>query len=262
MSSSRTSTQGPGATVEPPPSRRRMPLLAMGWGLVALLPVIAAVLVVTEYDEYQAAREQRSRLIADAVQRQALDRLYLVGRQLEGAAAAPGGVVPMSDVTARPAAKGDAPAVAPLHVGVPVQAGGRWMLPVSRRIGDRLVQARIDAGLLSEVVKGYRLGDTEFVSLVQDDGHLVAGSFDSDRAAGQSMTASPLFSPRYRDQTEGRYRSKTISDGRVREHAFRRLPGTGLTIVVGTEPPRVVDLWARPAAAIVLIALAMAFAWG
>jgi hypothetical protein len=44
----------------------RMRLLAIGWGLVALLPVIAAVLVATEYGDYQAARDQRSRLVTDA----------------------------------------------------------------------------------------------------------------------------------------------------------------------------------------------------
>ena len=240
-----------------------MPLLALGWVLVAVLPVIAAVLVVTEYDDYQAASEQRSRLIADAVQRQLLDRLYLVGRQLADSAgreAEP--VVPMAAVVQRPATAGDPPVGAPLQVGAPVLLDGRWQLPVAQRVGDRVVQARINASLLTEVVRGYRLGRTEFVSLIHDQKALVAGSFDSDRAPGQSMASSPLFLPAHANQAEGRYRSRTVSDGRIREHAFRRMAGTGLTIVVGTEPPRLIDLWARPAAAIVAVALLLALGWG
>src|SRR6476646_1927351 len=99
MRSSATSPKNPRDGGEHPTARRRMPLLALGWVLVAVLPVIAAVLVVTEYDDYQAASEQRSRLIADAVQRQLLDRLYLVGRQLEDAAGRQADpVVPMAAV--------------------------------------------------------------------------------------------------------------------------------------------------------------------
>jgi len=246
----------------PRAGRRR--LLAIGWGLVALLPLIAALLVVTEYREYQAERLLRSRLVADAVERQLLDRLYLVGRQLTAAATDPNArtVVPMLGVALRAPRAGDPGPGAPPHVDPPVRVEGRWQVPIAQRVGARVVTARVDAGLLVDIVKGYRLGARDFVSLVQERGTLVAGSSDSERAPGRSVATSPLFDPRHRALAEGRYRSSTVTDGREREHAFRRVSGTGLIIVVGTEPPRLIDLWTHPAAAIVLIALLMALAWG
>ncbi|WP_162301464.1 EAL domain-containing protein [Cognatilysobacter segetis] len=241
-----------------------MRLLAMGWGLVALLPVIAALLVATEYRDYQAARAQRSRLVTDAVERQLRDRLFLLGRQLDASvAAAPGrSVVPMQGLVVRPALPTDAPRRALAYVGAPVKRAGRWQVPVSKRVGDRVATARVDAALLTDIVKGYRLGGRDFVSLVHEGGLLVAGSFDSDRAPGRPMRTSPLFAPERRGLHEGRYTSATLGDGRRREHAFRRIDGTGLTVVVGAEPPNILDLWGRPAAAIVVVALLMALAWG
>jgi diguanylate cyclase (GGDEF)-like protein/PAS domain S-box-containing protein len=243
--------------------QERVRLLAIGWSLVALLPLIAALLVASDYREYQSVRAQRSRLVMDAVERQLLDRLFLVGRQLASAAEDPAArpIVPMEAVSTRPARKGDPLPKTPTQVGPPVRVDGRWRVPVSVRVGDGVVSARIDAALLTDVVKGYRLDGDDFVSLVQDHGALVAGSFDSDLAPGRSMLASPLFDAERRHLREGRYTSKTISDGRRREHHFRRIAGTGLTVVVGTEPPHVLDLWARPVAAIVVIALLMALGW-
>ncbi|TZF87160.1 bifunctional diguanylate cyclase/phosphodiesterase [Cognatilysobacter lacus] len=265
MSSLEASDRQSTAAAGTPRDRQRTRLLAIGWSLVALLPVIAAVLVVTEYHDYQAVHEQRSRLVTDAVQRQLLDRLFLVGQQL-AAAAPPGGaaahtIVEMRGLSVRAATPSDTGIGTQTRVGAPVDDGGHWRLPVSRRVGDRIVSARVDADLLTAVVKGYGLGDDDFVSLVQDRRLLVAGSFDTAQATGRSMAASPLFSPELRGVREGRYTSRTVSDGRRREHRFRRLPGTGLTIVVGTEPPRLIDLWAHPAASIVLVALLMALAW-
>ncbi|GAB1595766.1 EAL domain-containing protein [Lysobacter claricitrinus] len=244
--------------------RRRLRLLAVGWGLAALLPVIAVILAATDYREYQNARELRSRLVADAVQRQLLDRLTLIGRQLEDVVtpSADGQLVPMHDVHVRPVTTADAPASDWAAVGVPVQVGRTWQLPVWRRVGDRVISATVDARVLTAVVRGYRLDGRDFVSLVQDGRVLVAGSFRSERSIGESMAASPLFAPERAALREGRYISATISDGRRREHAFRRLPGTGLTIIVGTEPPALFDIWGRPAGAICLIALLLALAWG
>jgi diguanylate cyclase (GGDEF)-like protein/PAS domain S-box-containing protein len=245
------------------PRQGRMRLLAIGWGLVALLPLVAALLVASDYREYQAARAQRSRLVTDAVERQLLDRLFLVGRQLATAAAKPDGnpVGPMHGLATRPAEASDPPAGARPRVGAPLQVDGGWRVPMSVRVGDQIVSAQIDAELLTDIVKGYRLEDDGFVSLVQDGGTLVAGSFDSDKAPGRSMRASQLFATAHAGEREGRYTSNTVGDGHLREHRFRRIAGTGLTVVVGSEPPRVVDLWARPVAAIVAIALLMALAW-
>ncbi|GGZ59740.1 hypothetical protein GCM10008101_11970 [Lysobacter xinjiangensis] len=245
---------------------RRLRLLAIGWGLAALLPVIAVVLIVNDYRQYQDARELRSRLVLDAVERQLLDRLFLFGRQLEAAAGAGTAppVVAMHDVVLRPVRAGDpvASRESPVQVDRPIRLDGRWYVPISRRVGDRMVSARVDAGVLTAVVQGYRLDTDELASLVQDDRVLVAGSFDSGRAPGQSMSASPLFDPERIHAREGRYVSETVADGIRREHAFRRIPGTRLTIVVGTAPPRLLDLWGRPASALCLVALLMGLVWG
>jgi diguanylate cyclase (GGDEF)-like protein/PAS domain S-box-containing protein len=245
------------------PRQGRARLLAIGWGLVALLPLVAALLVANDYREYQSARAQRSRLVTDAVERQLRDRLFLIGRQLATAADNPAAdaIVRMHAIATRDARPGDPPSRAVPRVGPPLRVDGRWRVPVSARVGDRVISAQIDASLLTDVVKGYPLDDDGFVSLVQDGGTLVAGSFDSEVAPGRSMRASPLFAPARAAQREGRYTSNTLGDGHRREHSFRRIAGTGLTVVVGAEPPRVVDLWARPVAAIVVIALLMALAW-
>ncbi|HZX79700.1 MAG TPA: EAL domain-containing protein [Lysobacter sp.] len=246
--------------------RRRRRLLAIGWSLAALLPLIAVALIVDDYRDYRDARELRSRLVLDAVERQLLDRLFLFGRQLD-AAAAPASAAPvvaMDDVTVSPAPPGPPAAVSdsPVRIGRPALSGGRWLVPISRRVGDVTVAARVDAGVLTRVVQGYRLDADEFVSLVQDDRVLVAGSFEPGRAPGQSMAASPLFAPEHRGLREGRYVSATLSDGLRREHAFRRIPGSGLTIVMGTSPPSLLDMWGRPVAAICVLALLMGLAWG
>ncbi|WP_133498869.1 EAL domain-containing protein [Cognatilysobacter terrigena] len=241
-----------------------MRLLAVGWGLAALLPVIAVLLAASDYRDYQQAREVRSRLVADAVQRQLLDRLTLIGRQLEDVVApsAQGVLVPMDDVAVAPAGPNDVPASTWAHVDAPRRIDGVWRLPVERRVGDHVIRATVDPRILIAVVRGYRLNAHEFVSLIQDEKVLVAGSFRSVVSIGDPMSKSPLFAPERIAQREGRYVSKTLGDGREREHAFRRLPNTGLTIVVGTEPPHLLDLWARPAGAIGLVALLLAAAWG
>lgn len=246
--------------------RRRVRLLALGWGLAAMLPVIAVALIATEYRDYQDARALRSRLVTDAVQRQLFDRLFLVARQLDAAAVGGrgGNAVPMRDVRIRAASPSDpAPATIAgpgVRVDAPIRADGGWWVPVTRRTGDRVVSARVEAPLLADIVQGY-LGRDDFIGLVQD-GKVLAASSSGSPAPGQSMAALPLFAPMRAKLREGRYTARTPGDGRLREHAFRRLPGTGLTIVVGTDPPRFLDLWARPAAALCLIALVMAGAWG
>ncbi|AXK72036.1 EAL domain-containing protein [Lysobacter sp. TY2-98] len=263
MTSTMASTSTSAVGARPARERRRLRLLAVGWGLAALLPVIAVVLAVTDYREYQDAREVRSRLVADAVQRQLLDRLGLLGRQLAGAASTSDGtaLVPMADVTVTPATAADSMGASGARVGAPTRIGGRWRLPVSRRVGDRIVRATIDPEVLTAVVRGYRLDRHDFVSLVQDSRVLVARWPRTERGLGSPVGRSPLFEPHYARLREGRYVSATLSDGRWREHAFRRLPGTGLAIIVGTEPPQMLDLWGRPAGAICIIALLLALAW-
>ncbi|HEY4582950.1 MAG TPA: EAL domain-containing protein [Lysobacter sp.] len=246
--------------------RGRLRLLAVGWGLAALLPAIALLIVVTDYRDYRAARELRSHLVLDAVQRQLLDRLFLLGHELERAAAAQARspVIALHDVRIRPAGADDPPAVAasPVRVGAPLAVDGRWQVPVSRRTGDAVVDARVDAGVLTQVVQGYRLEAGESVGLVHEGGVYVASSFAPERAPGAAVAASPLFSPDVRGRQEGRYLSASAVDGTERDHAFRRIAGSGLTLVIDTKPPAFAGLWGRPAAAICLIALLMGLVWG
>ncbi|MGY3264540.1 EAL domain-containing protein [Lysobacter sp. HA35] len=264
MTSTEATPKSSRDAARPARDRRRLRLLAVGWGLAALLPVIALLLAATDYREYQNARELRSRLVTDAVQRQLLDRLTLIGRQLADVVSptADGQLVPMRDITVMPATPADLPKSSWATVGAPVRVGTAWRLPVSRRVGDHVVRATIDPRTLTAVVRGYRLDGHDFVSLIQDQRVLVAGSFRSEQAIGETMVSSPLFASERAKQHEGRYISTTVTDGRRREHSFRRLPGTGLTIVVGTEPPALLDIWGRPAGAICLIALMLAVAWG
>ena len=76
------------AAVDAPPRhapRRWLPrrgLLALGWTLAALLPLVVLGLVATEFGRYTEQREMRQRIVVDAVERQLADRLYMLDLQL------------------------------------------------------------------------------------------------------------------------------------------------------------------------------------
>ncbi|HEY4555669.1 MAG TPA: diguanylate cyclase, partial [Lysobacter sp.] len=254
---------------DPGPGRgrlHRIQLFAVGWGLVALLPLLALSVIAADHVERRADTAQRSRLVTDAVERQLRDRLFLLGRQLaqateRGEPDAPW-VIPMLDLELRPATAGEQRVPEHLRVGTPAFSDGRWWVPVERRAAAVVARASVDASLFSDAVVGYPLAARDFVSVVHENGTLVARSVDNDRLIGRSLGTAGLFAPEHLGKTEGAYEGRSVVDGIERHYMFRRLDGLPLAIMVATEPRDIVQTWARPAVAIFALTLLIATAWG
>jgi diguanylate cyclase (GGDEF)-like protein/PAS domain S-box-containing protein len=263
MSETRSAGE-PAARLAPGLSRRW--LLALGWTLAALLPIAALGLIAAEYAQFTRQREARLRLVADAVERQLDDRLYLLDLQLvtvaRRASRQSGWIIAMHDLAVSPAAGTDRGLPERLLIGSPVRRGGAWRVPVARRDRDRIVRAHVDVALFEGVVAGYPLGRNGFVSLVHADGTLVTRSVDNARFVGRRIPGSGLFAARNRGAREGTYSGESVVDGVQRVYAFRRIGDAPLTILVGVEERSAWTTWARPAALVLLIALALAAAWG
>ncbi|MFC0677600.1 EAL domain-containing protein [Lysobacter korlensis] len=244
----------------------RTQLLALGWSLAALLPLVGLGLIAAEYLHYQENAHSRTRLVTDAIERQLRDRLFLVSRQLYRASrpedlAVPW-VLPMTEISRRRVSDSERDIPDRLLLGEPVRAGDRWEIPVSQRFGDVMITARIDAEVFLDVVGGYPLGPSDFVSLIHERGAIIARSVDNDQVVGQRIVDSGMFSDAHRGRREGRYTGKSVVDGIEREFSYRRLEKLPLAVMVGVENRSLVQIWARPALAILLVTLLLASAWG
>ncbi|GAB2521956.1 EAL domain-containing protein [Lysobacter humi (ex Lee et al. 2017)] len=248
-----------------PRELQRMRLLAIGWGLAALLPAMAVLLITAEYRQFQAARDIKTRLVADAVERQLRDRLFLVESQLAAVpTAGPSArwTIPMHDAAVRPASAAPHVPARGIWIGLPVRQGKAWRVPVARRVGDRVVSARIDPWLISDAVSGYDLGPGDFVSLVHRDRVLLGRSSRNAEFFGRSLDRSGMFAPEHLRLVEGQYTGPSVVDGLERDYFFRRLEGLPLAVLVGTERRSIFAMWMRTAAGTLGIALLMAAAWG
>ena len=256
----------PCAAAAPVGLLRRVYLLAAGWGLVALLPLMALTVIAADYLEFRADVASRARLVTDAVERQLRDRVFLLSRQLvvagDPSLREAAWVIPMLDVEVRAASAEEQRLPERLALGTPAFQHGRWWIPVERRSGESVVRGSVDAALFSDAVVDYPLAPRDFVSLIHENGTLVARSVDNDRLIGQSLAGSGMFDARFSGLSEGSYDGTSVVDGVQRRYSFRRLEGLPLAIMVGTEQRSLVAMWARPAAAIFVLALMIATAWG
>ena len=253
------------APASPSPSRGlpRRWLLALGWSLAVLVPLVALGLVAAEFGRHDQHRSMRQRMVIDAVQRQLNDRLYLLDLQLVTAASGrsrqSGWVIPMHEVSIAPAVpRSDATA---LYIGAPVRRSGGWQVPVTRYAGPRVARAFVDAELFAGVVRRFPLGANDFVSIMHADGTLLGRSVEHERHVGQRLSGSGVLAPANRALREGTYEGASVVDGRQYAFMFRRL-GPSLTVLVGMERSSIWQSWARPATIILGIALAIAAAWG
>ncbi|MFZ5657937.1 MAG: EAL domain-containing protein [Pseudomonadota bacterium] len=240
-------------------------LLALGWTLAASLPLVGLWLAAGEYRHQVEQRTIRQRLVLDAVERQLGDRLHLLDRQLATVAAGrlpqTGWIIAMHGTRVVPAGPGAA-ARDRLQAGAPVRRGGVWYLPVSRNDGRRVASALVEVNVFADVVQRFRLGPRDFVSIVHDDGTVLARSVDQARHVGHRIPASGVFAPANRHRREGTYTGPSVVDGVDRAYMFRRLGTLPVTLLVGTERGATWNAWARAAALILGIVMALAVAWG
>ena len=271
--------------------RQARRMLAYGLVLAALVPLLGIALLSYERANTQARALGRAGLIADAVDKQLRDRLFLLGRQLDSAAATTDstatstiatnttGAVPAAATALagnpehwpipmfglriapdRQAAAADGRRL--LSIGPPQRQGPQWRVPVSRRTADgRRVHALVDAGLFDELVQGYSIGANDRVNLVHGDGVMLARSRDQGRNIGVRLDQSTLFDPQRRSQTSGGFSQRSVLDGVQRDFLFRRLPDLPLIIVVGTEQRSVLAAWAGFAGTVFLLTLLLGLSW-
>lgn len=239
---------------------RRGWLLALGWGLAALLPVLGLVLMAADYRQYTREQDARTRLLAHAVERQLRDRLFLLGRELASAAQAGGAsggwVIPLEDLRVSPADGSGTPS--DLTLGAPASRDGRWRVPVSRRDTRRSVDAWVDASLFAEALEGFRIGPRDLIALVHADGDIVAISGAHRGAVGRRLSGLAPAGVLTRD---GAFDGGMLDDT-DRHYVVQRLQGLPLTVLVGVERRSLPAVWLRPALAILAVSLLIGLAWG
>ena len=257
--------------------RQTRRMLAFGLVLAALVPLLGIGLLSYERANAQARALDRAQLIVQAVDKQLRDRLFLLGRQLDTAAAGDGAAQTAATAAGDPAQwpipilnlrvaadrlVGATDGRRLLSIGVPRRQAGRWWVPVSRRTVDgRRVHGEIDADLFAEVLQGYSLGDHDRLNVVHADGVMLARSRDNDRHVGVHLDQATLFDAQWRTSDEGTFRGRSDLDGVQREFLFRRLRDLPLIIVVGTEQRSVLATWAGFAGTVFLLSLLLGLSW-
>ncbi|HEV2607712.1 MAG TPA: hypothetical protein VGT79_07000, partial [Xanthomonadaceae bacterium] len=220
-------------------------LMWAGFCLSLLLPTAFAILVWYDLDRENAYASERARIVAQAVQRQLVERLDWLTAELQdtterASSTASGDAVPQLsappsderglgtalqdlvllradgtaldaqgkpiDRTSLPKPDRDAQP-AGLAIGAPVRAANaRWLVPVAWTDASGAgVAARIDADWFATLLKGYDLGPDSMLNLLHRDHVMLARSQDNQRHVGTRLDGIPLFDAAYRDMAAGVY---------------------------------------------------------
>ena len=132
-----------------------------------------------------------------------------------------------------------------LVIGAPVQSrlAHTWTVVLTRPLlqGDRYagaVAASVSVTYLSDRLVALRGSGRDVVTLLDAEGRVIARNTDLSQAMG---VTSPADRPSLADRSIdfGSYRGSSAIDGVARLYAWRRLPGTGLIMVLGVDEARV-----------------------
>lgn len=116
----------------------------------------------------------------------------------------------------------------------------RWLLPVSRVLRDRsgrfdgVVVAALSPEQIAAGLRNLRLGSSDVVGVVHDDGSFVARSYRSSEALGQKVRTDRAFLQPGAAEA-GSFRGRGSFDGVDRAWAYRRLTQFNLTVAVGLD---------------------------
>ncbi len=129
-----------------------------------------------------------------------------------------------------------------LFVSQPVlgRASGKWSLQLTRRIAKPdgafggVIVASIDPFYFTRLYSAVDLGERGVVVLAGDDGVIRARRSGDEVSTGQVVGDSPIYST-FAGQRSGSYVARSQVDRVSRIHAFRRLEGHPLIVVVGVD---------------------------
>jgi signal transduction histidine kinase/DNA-binding NarL/FixJ family response regulator len=127
------------------------------------------------------------------------------------------------------------------YVGAPVlgRTSGQWVINIARRLNDparhfagaMVVSYRLTS--LADRLGGTEIGRTDEAAVIGADGRVRALLTPTPRAPGASIAGTRLMGA-----MSGRaatWTGPSAFDGRTRIYAFRPVPGTDLTVAVGTD---------------------------
>jgi diguanylate cyclase (GGDEF)-like protein len=160
----------------------------------------------------------------------------------------------------RAATSGD---LSQLHIGAPVAGGsdGAWQIPVAHRLargkGAAVLVAGIELSSLLALYEDVRLRPDGTVTLLRQDGVLLAQAPHDERLIGRSFIGGQLyreFLPRREHGVARLERTPTEPQERYASYALMR--GFPLLTVVSMPVDEVAEPWRRQMLAVVLLALA------
>lgn len=150
-------------------------------------------------------------------------------------------------------------------VGPKPSDDGRWHLlllrPPRPHGGGQAAVAEFDIARFEAMFAGLDLGGRSAVSLRMDDLALVARHTNPPHprsGLGARTTSRELIESLARAPEAGTYLAVVPMDGIERANAYRRVPGTGLRVLVGLATVDTMTTWRREARATVALALLVA----
>lgn len=137
------------------------------------------------------------------------------------------------------------------HVGTPVtsRSGGKWIIPVSRRInhGDGsfagVALATIEIDFLMNFFESLEIGKAGSVALVSEGGTMMARRPNYPSTVGKSMLTTQLFRAYSSEGPAGTAYITSAQDGVTRLNSFRRLPNYPLFVAAALSKDEILTAW-------------------
>jgi signal transduction histidine kinase len=126
------------------------------------------------------------------------------------------------------------------------QFTGRTSIQFTRRITASdgrflgVVVAEIDATFFKDLYAELDLGKNGFAALSSEAGMLLARREDGVFSSGKDVSAAPLFTT-LRGKAEGNFYNTALTDSMMRLYSYKRLPETGLIVVVAVARSHVFE---------------------
>jgi PAS domain S-box-containing protein len=121
----------------------------------------------------------------------------------------------------------------------PGRAVSTWTIPISRRITDAdgkfagVVVVALDPEYFKGFLEAVDLGPNSVLTILRDDGTIIARAPHGDEWIGKSASSWPIFFKAYPRSSAASYRGKLLDDGMKRVVSYRQIENFPLIAAVG-----------------------------